>query len=334
MISFDGSGSTGLMNYWRNISAETGAKFSFFISGVYLLTEANRKLYKPPRHSAGRSDIGNFTPGKDANGNPLDIQADMYELLKQWKAAHEEGHEIGTHFNGHFCGETDPSSVHNWTADDWRNEVSQFNTLLTNVVENNGLPKIDLPFGPADIKGGRTPCLQGKLDDVLYPTLAELGWRYDSSHDAAEGVWPKKIAGIWSLPLHNIKLVGSNLTTFTMDYNFFAQQSYLATKSYTPKSTTDPAVADQYRQQTYDSYKRYFENAYYGTRAPMVIGHHFAKWNMSAYIDAITQVIRELAPMPEVHFVTKSTMCDWLDALTPDQLKAYRNEKFDLLVKA
>ncbi len=335
MISFDGSGSTGLMEYWRKISAETGAKFSFFISGVYLLLPENKNLYQPPRHKAGRSDIGFFTPGKDANGNKLDPQADLYELLKQWKAAHGEGHEIGTHFNGHFCGEGSDSAVGSWSADDWKNEISQFNTLLTNVSKNNGLPAIDLPFGPADIKGGRTPCLQGKLNDVLYPTLAELGMRYDSSHNVSEGVWPSKISGLWSLPLHNIELVGSKLSTFTMDYNFFAQQSYLQSHDVNkaPVSTTDPALADQFRQQTYDSYKKYFHNAYYGTRSPLVIGHHFAKWNMSAYINAITELIREIAPMPEVHFVTKSTMCDWLEGVTPEQLKAFRNGQFDKLTK-
>jgi hypothetical protein len=324
MVSFDGSGSTDLMQYWRDVGARTGAKFSFFISGVYLLLPENKNLYKPPRHSPGASSIGFFSPGK-TNGQTRDAQADLYELLKEWKLAFNEGHEIGTHYNGHFCGEgTTPVGA--WNADDWRSEIDQFRSLLTNVTKNNGLPALSLPFGPDNIKGGRTPCLEGQMD-VLYPVLAEMGMTFDSSRNVSEQVWPKRFSNVWSFPLHNIHLVGKNFDVLTMDYNFFANQSWVKEKG-GPVSTTDPAVAAQIREDTYQSYKLYLQHHYHGTRAPMVIGHHFARWNMNAYIDAITQIIDEASQMPEVKFVTNSQLVQWLDSLPPEQLSAFRSGSF------
>ncbi len=331
MISFDGSGSTDLMRYWRNVGHETGARFSFFLSGVYFLTKANSKLYRAPGHDAGASAIGFFQPGS-TNKIDRDSKTDMYDMLVEWKAAHEEGHEIGTHYNGHFCDGYKQAPVNTWTSDGWRSEIAQFGDLLHNVVANNGLKPIDLGFSMSDIKGGRTPCLEGKLDSALYPVLEELGMRYDSSRDAAEGVWPKKYGKIWSLPLHNIEVVGHNTRNLSMDYNFYYTQSFSkAEQKMMP--TKDPAVADEFRQQTYDSYMKYFHNAYNGSRNPMIIGHHFARWNMGAYVDAITQVIRDVSKMPEVHFVTKTTVVDYLESLTPDQLKAFRNQKFSPVPK-
>src|SRR6478752_2946969 len=61
LVSFDGSGDPKLWRHWRAVGARTGARFSFFLSGVYLLDPAQRRLYHPPRHPPGSSDIG-FSP--------------------------------------------------------------------------------------------------------------------------------------------------------------------------------------------------------------------------------------------------------------------------------
>ena len=57
VVSFDGSGGTELWPYWRGIARRAHAHFTFFVSGVYLLAEEWRLLYRPPRHSRGASDI-------------------------------------------------------------------------------------------------------------------------------------------------------------------------------------------------------------------------------------------------------------------------------------
>src|SRR5919202_37553 len=57
VVSFDGSGGIRLWPYWRSVARRAHAHFTFFVSGVYLLDENRRSLYRPPRHEAGTSDI-------------------------------------------------------------------------------------------------------------------------------------------------------------------------------------------------------------------------------------------------------------------------------------
>src|SRR3954449_3406 len=57
VISFDGSGGVRLWPYWRSVARRAGARFTFFVSGVYLLPETQSRRYHPPRHSPGVSDI-------------------------------------------------------------------------------------------------------------------------------------------------------------------------------------------------------------------------------------------------------------------------------------
>src|SRR5919202_1422005 len=94
VVSFDGSGGARLWGYWRSVAREAHARFTFFVSGVYLIDWAHRMRYRPPRHAAGSSDIGFGFPGGEL---------DPAGTLRQIAAAYREGHEIGTHYNGHFC---------------------------------------------------------------------------------------------------------------------------------------------------------------------------------------------------------------------------------------
>jgi len=100
------------------VARRTGARFTFFVSGVYLLDPSEATLYHPPRHPAGSSDIG-FSP--DA--------ATVRQLVRQIDLGRAEGNEIGTHDNGHFCSPW-PGSVGSWTVADWRREIGQFRKLL------------------------------------------------------------------------------------------------------------------------------------------------------------------------------------------------------------
>src|SRR5438128_3065344 len=89
MISFDGSGDPVLWKHWRAVGRRTGARFSFFLSGVYLLDRAHARAYHPPRHRPGSSDIG-------FSDSPADVRA----LVRQIDLGYGEGHELGTHYNG------------------------------------------------------------------------------------------------------------------------------------------------------------------------------------------------------------------------------------------
>ncbi len=298
-VSFDGSGDAALWQHWRQVARATGARFSFFLSGVYLLDPADHVLYHPPRHPAGSSDIG-FSP--DA--------ASVRALVHQINLGYRDGNEIGTHYNGHFCAGYEPGSVDTWTAADWAREIAQFRAL----VRHAGLT---VPI--SSIVGGRTPCLQGNLD-ALYRVLRTHGFRYDASHTDAPSQWPLRVHGIWSFPLALIKLVGTPWDSLSMDYNFYVNQSNAV--------DTPVARSKVLAQDAYLSYLRYFKQNYYGDRAPLDIGNHFATWNHWAYVHALTRFVERVCGKPEVRCVTYSTLATWLDHAPPPELARYRRGAF------
>ena len=282
MISFDGSGDAALWRHWRAVGHRTGARFSFFVSGVYLLDRAHARFYRPPRHRPGSSDIG-FS----------DSAATVRALVHQINLGYGEGHEIGTHYNGHFCAPY-AGSVGTWTTADWLREIAQFHNLL----HHAGVQVPD-----AEIQGGRTPCLEGRLDQ-LRQALRSDGMSYDTSATGLPGTWPQRIDGIWSFPLALIKLVGMPWDSLSMDYNFYVNQSNATEVS--------PARARVLEQAAYLSYMRYFGANYHGGRAPLEIGNHFATWNHGAYVRALTRFVETVCVKPEVRCVTYSTLVDWL----------------------
>ncbi len=119
--------------------------------------------------------------------------------IKDLNAAYAAGHEIGTHYNGHFCSGAEPS-VGVWNTADWNNELDQFFGFLKNYKKNNpGAEAADAErCRRPSIKGGRTPCLEGQWDQLV-PAWKQHKMTYDSSMNApASGVyWPQKVDGIW-----------------------------------------------------------------------------------------------------------------------------------------
>src|SRR6266566_2690486 len=141
VVSFDGSGGERMWSYWLSVARRARADFTFFVSGVYLVDWAHRMRYRPPGHESGTSAIGFALPSGDLT---------VARTLRGIVAGYRDGNEIGTHFNGHFCG---PGGVGDWTAADWRSELEQFYALLLHAGK--------LPFGRREIVGDRTPCLEG-----------------------------------------------------------------------------------------------------------------------------------------------------------------------------
>lgn len=300
VASFDGAGEAGLWRYWREVGRRTGARFTFFLSGVYLLGEERRILYQPPQHDAGSSAIGFMQRSERASSRRR-----IGELLVQLAAGHREGHEIATHFNGHFCAPYD-GSVGEWNASDWRQELAEFDELLARATSLNQLRPIELGFGPADIVGARTPCLEGKLG-VLHRVLREHGFRYDSSSSALLGTWPTRDHGVWTFPLPEIPLADSYFKVISMDYNFMANQPRAATRD----------ESSRIEDQTYASYVAAFNESYRGNRAPFAIGNHFARWNHGAYVRALTRFLERVCRLPEVRCVPYVEVADWLDNNSP-----------------
>jgi hypothetical protein len=313
VVSFDGSGGTQLWPYWRDVARRAHAHFTFFVSGVYLLAEDRRGLYHPPEHSAGYSAIGFAQPF-----DGLTAEARVGETLRQIGLAYREGNEIGTHFNGHFCAPV-PESVGDWTSADWRQELDQFRTLMFDASKNNGLePAVRLPFGPGEVTGERTPCLEGKLPALL-PVLAERGFRYDASRIAPLGSWPYRLqGGVWEFPLQLIPFVGHTYPVVSMDYNFFYNQTLAG---------LSPAVSEQ---QAHDSLWRAFLETYHGNRAPLSFANHFETWQDWAYDKALARVVVQACGLPEVRCVSFRELADWLEAQPAARLKRYELGRFPL----
>jgi hypothetical protein len=285
--SFDGSGGARLLRYWRGVAHKANATFTFFVSGVYLIDWAQRDRYAPPELPRGDSAIG-FAP------DPQWISG----MRRQLALAYRDGDEIGTHYNGHFCG---PGGVGDWSAKDWDEELTQFDQLLF-----QGSP---LGFGPGEIVGGRTPCLEGNLS-VLYPVLAQRGFRYDASGQALLGTWPVKRDGIWSFPLLELPFIGHTFRVVGMDYNFMANQ------------IGEPPA--QVESETYRTLWNAFLAGYHGNRAPLTLGNHFETWNSWAYDHAMTRFLVRACRMPDVRCTSFEQLANWLDALPPNALRRYR----------
>ncbi|MGW7432826.1 hypothetical protein ACWGIN_25190 [Streptomyces sp. NPDC054861] len=306
VFSWDGAGedSQKLFSHFRKVGKKYNATMTYFLSGVYLLPEEKSKLYDPPQHSAGRSDIGfNDTEG---------IRATVRELRGAW----QEGNEIGTHFNGHFCGPE--SGVGNWSVDDWKSEISQAKSFVKNWKTNSGLKaEQPLPFDyDKELVGARTPCLEGRKNFVQ--AASQLGFRYDTS-GVNDQIWPEKDNGLWDLSMQLVPVPGRAFQTLAMDYNFLVNQS----------GTTqgDPSKHQFWGNQMRDGLVQAFNRSYQGNRAPLIIGNHFESWNGGTYMRAIEETISTVCVKKDVKCVSFRQLADWLDAQDPAVLAKMRTLK-------
>ncbi|MFF8969918.1 hypothetical protein [Streptomyces sp. NPDC014995] len=310
VFSWDGAGEVGngLFTRFLDLAKEHGASMTFFLSGLYLLPESKKRLYDPPNNPRGASDIGYLT------------DAHIKDTLEGVRRAWLEGHEIGTHFNGHFCGEGRGSVAH-WTPRQWRSEIDQAKSFVKEWRTNTGWT--DLPSLPFDydkeLVGGRTPCLLGQ--DNLLPTARALGWRYDASSPGGRQVWPQKKQGIWDLPLQQIPFPGRGFEVLAMDYNMLANQSV--------NSTNAPAHNHPgWREQATGAYIQGFKRAYETNRAPLFIGNHFEQWNGGIYMDAVERAFQHIAREKEkggdVRLVSFRQFTDWIDVQKPEVLARLR----------
>ncbi|MFL4906229.1 hypothetical protein ACJ6WF_24365 [Streptomyces sp. MMS24-I2-30] len=309
IFSWDGAGEvgTGLFSRFLDLAKEHGAAMTFFLSGLYLLPESKKRLYDPPNNPRGASDIGYLTDEH--------IKATLAGVHRAWL----EGHEIGTHFNGHFC--SGHGTVADWTPRQWRSEIEQAKSFVKEWRTNSGWTELPaLPFDyDKELVGGRTPCLLGQ--DNLLPTARELGWRYDASSPGGRQVWPRKRQGVWDLPLQQIPFPGRSFEVLSMDYNMLANQSVNSTKA--------PAYNyPGWRKQSTEAYIAGFKRAYETNRAPFFVGNHFEQWNGGIYMDAVEEsfehIARERDKGADVRLVSFRQFVDWLDVQRPEVLDKLR----------
>ncbi|WP_455358195.1 hypothetical protein [Streptomyces sp. SYSU K21746] len=304
VFSWDGAleGDDQTFSRFRKVARESKARMTFFLTGIYLLPKSKANLYDPPQHDRGSAAISYPTDEH--------IQTTLEQLGGAWK----EGNEIGSHFNGHFCG---PKGGGEWSAAEWKSEIEQTYGFVKKWKTNTGMTDLPpLPFDPdRETVGGRAPCLEGQK--TLIPASKEFGWRYDASSSGDFQIWPSKIDGIWNFPLQLLPYPGKELQVLAMDFNFLYNQSKGETDG-------DPAMHDAWRKETRDAYMNGFERVYNGSRAPLFIGNHFENWNGGIYMDAVEDVIRDVCPRSDVKCVSFQELADWLDAQDPQVLANLR----------
>ncbi|MFI6060578.1 hypothetical protein [Streptomyces sp. NPDC051286] len=304
VFSWDGAleGDDRMMSRFRRVAKESNAHMTFFLTGMYLLPKDRSSLYLPPRHKAGSAAIS--YPTREH------IRMTLDQLGRAWK----DGHEIGSHFNGHFCGKKGGGD---WSRAEWSQEIDEFYSFVQNWKTNTGYKDLDpLPFDPTrEVVGGRAPCLEGQK--TLLPAIKDFGWRYDASSPGDFQIWPSKKNGIWDLPLQMLPFPGKKFQVLSMDFNFLYNQSEGSTEG-------DPAKYQDWRKETRDAYLAGFARVLHGSRAPMFIGNHFENWNGGIYMDAVEDVMREVCPQKEVRCVSFRELTDWLDAQDPKVLAEWR----------
>jgi hypothetical protein len=279
---------------------------TFFLSGIYLLPKDKRTLYHPPQHP----------PGSSAIDFPTDQHIKW--TLQQLRLAWEDGDEIGTHFNGHFC-KPDQGAGANWSTKEWLSETNQAYSFVQNWKTNTGYKDIPpLPFDYSqELVGGRAPCLEGQKN--LLPAEKQLGWRYDASSPGDFQLWPQKQDGVWNFPLELVPYPGKSFQGLSMDFNFLYNQSG------GDVTEGDPAKYPAWEKQTRQGYLDGFERVYNGSRAPLFIGNHFEDWNGGIYMQAVSDVVKNVCGKKGVECVSFKELCDWLDVQDPAVVAKLRN---------
>ena len=308
VVSFDGVGWHEKWQHWFDVSSQVPFHFTGFLSGTYMLSDQTKMAYTGPGHSPGASSIS------------WNAASDLPQEILDLNEAYNSGHEIGTHYNGHFCAGAEPSG-NQWTTADWNNELDQFFGLIANVQANNPGTQLEpLAFDGSVVKGGRTPCLEGTAE-ALFPAMIEHNMTYDSSF-TEEGIsWPKKSPqfGIWRLGMPTFPINGTDKKQIMMDYNFYFTQRNASSSGVTPEQSAADAA------QVKATYDDMYNATFNGNRAPLILGNHFNEWNNNAYETALTQFVLERCGQPETYCVPFRDLIAWMDVQDPAVLAELQN---------
>ncbi len=300
MLAFDGSYSLDMwqktLDFARDMALQgQSVHFTYFLSGVYFLNYRKADRYIPPVGKPGTSLIG------FANSNN-----EIEKRVAYVNRAIAEGHEIGSHLNGHFDGSS-------WSAAQWQQEFDSFKNLIFNIAGNNDVSSADasrftINESPQDMVGFRAPDL-GK-NNVLYPVLKKNGYSYDTSAAGKPDTWPQQLPnGIWEFPLGNIAYASSTSHILSMDYNFYFKQS--AAKDVAVQGTV---TWQKFYDDTYNSFMNYFNANYEGGRAPVQIASHFSPWNDGVYWAAMRDFANNVCGKPEVFCVSFKDLEKYLES--------------------
>jgi len=304
MLAFDNCSELARWQDLTNFSAAMDragerVRFTFFVSGINYIEDADRGVYQGPGQRRGYSSI-NF--GGSA--------ADVKKRVDFINAFYAQGHEIASHAVGHFNGAY-------WSAAQWEREFASYRDIVANAgaKARTETSRLEVPF--EKIVGFRAPYLS--IGAGLYAALRHDGFRYDTSGTSYPDQWPQKRDGLWRFDLVELKIDGLGSRALSMDYNFFVAQS---------RGRIDRRRAERFKQQMLATYLDYFRASYTGNRAPLNIGHHFEAYQGGVYNEALEEFARRVCGLPEVKCATYSELADFMDGQTPETLAAWQKGDF------
>jgi hypothetical protein len=298
LFSFDGAVSKQHWDKVLPIAKAKNAHVTGLLSGVYMLADPDKSQYQPPAGlKRGLSDI-------DFGGTRQDVTSRI-GYLNQVIA---DGHEIGTHYNGHFCSNGTQPSVDKWDTAAWNAELAQFKQI----VDRSRAAGLNLPADA--VRGGRTPCLEGNWDQA-FPAMAANGLVYDTSKVALGVQWPTVQNGLYEFPMPEVKVPGLGKQVVMMDFNLWYSLN---------QAKDEPWRANDFAQIVLDTYKSVHQAALNGNRAPIVVGNHFNEWNGNAFSTAMEQFMEFVCDKPETVCATYTEVIQWMQLQDPavlDQLR-------------
>jgi len=250
LISFDGAHDIAQWERSRALAKRTGARFTYFLSCVFLLSKGTRNEYRAPGKAAGGSQVG-FAQTKQ----------EVAERLGEIRLAAQEGHEIASHACGHFDGKT-------WSKADWLEEFASFKRIMSHAYTINGIegePSGWRDFSGHAVTGFRAPYLSPSA--ALFDALEAAGFRYDASGISRGPVEPHGEAGVERFSLPQIPEGPAARRVIAMDYNLFVRHS---------GGFERPDEAAAFQERSYDAFKAAFDAQYSGERVPLQLGCNYS----------------------------------------------------------
>jgi hypothetical protein len=278
IISFDGAHDLAQWQRSRTLAARTGARFTYFLSCVFLLSKETRGKYDAPGKGAGKSNVG-FAQSA----------AEVAARLAQIRLARAEGHEIASHGCGHFDGK-------NWSKADWLDEFASFTTILREAYSINGIagePADWREFVETEISGFRAPYLS--MSKTLYAALAEAKFDYDASGVSRGPANPETAGGVTRFALPQISEGPASRRVIAMDYNLFVRHSGGLERA---------NEAALFEARSLEAFRAAFEVQYAGERIPLQMGFHFTLMNGGAYWRALERFAEEVCVKPDVECIS------------------------------
>jgi peptidoglycan/xylan/chitin deacetylase (PgdA/CDA1 family) len=274
IISFDGAHDIAQWERSRALAQRTGARFTYFLSCVFLLSKDTRNEYRAPGKKAGGSQVG-FAQTKQ----------EVAQRLGEIRLAAQEGHEIASHACGHFDGK-------DWSKADWLDEFASFKRIMSHAYAINGIegePSGWREFARNAITGFRAPYLS--TSKALYDALETAGFRHDASGISRGPVEPHVEAGVERFSLPQIPEGPAARRVIAMDYNLFVRHS---------GGFERPDEAAAFQARSYEAFKAAFDAQYRGERVPLQLGFHFTLMNDGAYWRALEQFAGEVCVKADV----------------------------------